>query len=580
MNAFDSLTMVQKRTRYVSTTLLIAVISIAIPVSAQQPRPVQHSRQPSNPPPAGSERPDVARFRVRVEAALNEAHARKVDWGLLVVDRDTGETLFELNSEHFFTPASNVKLFTSAFALATLGPDYRFRTSLESKSVLESDGKLAGDLILVGRGDPDLSNRKFPFTGKVEHEGPAEKILAEMADAAVARGLKEVDGDIVADDQSIPYDPYPAGWSVGDLFFNFGASVTAITLNDNIVAIEISPGAHVGDPAIVSVNPAAAADGFTRQITTSALESRSDSPSNLAVVRQPGPNFLLLRGSIPLNHAPMKLELAMTDPAETSARALKQLLESRGVRITGSVRVLEAPPPEALKPGAAPVLLAPEPASVHQSDSAAGSEPDLKAGDARAGNFVLAEHISPPLLESVRVTNKVSQNLHAELFLRTVAREKTGIGSTEIGLKLEQEFLKSAGVAEGDAVLTDGSGLSANNLATPRAVVALLQYIKHQPWGADFLATLPVAGVDGTLEDRMKNTPATGLIQAKTGGLEHVHALSGYATTSSGEYLVFSIFANNNPQRGRDSTAAIDAIAVAMVETLGDPASKLATKKK
>ena len=161
----------------------------------------------------------------------------------------------------------------------------------------------------------------------------------------------------------------------------------------------------------------------------------------------------------------------------------------------------------------------------------------------------------------MRVTNKVSQNLHAELLLRAVAREGTGIGSTEIGLKLEQDFLKAAGIADGDVVLTDGSGLSTDNLVTPRAILALLQYIKRKSWGSDFLATLPIAGVDGTLEDRMKNTHASGLIQAKTGGLDHVHALSGYATTLSGEYLVFSIFANNNPQRGRDSTAALDAIA-------------------
>jgi D-alanyl-D-alanine carboxypeptidase/D-alanyl-D-alanine-endopeptidase (penicillin-binding protein 4) len=129
-------------------------------------------------------------------------------------------------------------------------------------------------------------------------------------------------------------------------------------------------------------------------------------------------------------------------------------------------------------------------------------------------------------------------------------------------------------VPDGDAVLTDGSGLSTNNLVTPRAVVALLQYAIHQPWGPDFMATLPIAGVDGTLEDRMKNTPASGLIQAKTGGLEHVHALSGYATTAAGEYLVFSIFVNNDPKHGRDSTAAIDAIILAMIETLAAPPQK------
>jgi D-alanyl-D-alanine carboxypeptidase/D-alanyl-D-alanine-endopeptidase (penicillin-binding protein 4) len=238
--------------------------------------------------------------------------------------------------------------------------------------------------------------------------------------------------------------------------------------------------------------------------------------------------------------------------------------------------VERAPAPEALKTGEAPVLL---PAASGNTQSTGGSNSGTgPATNPAVSNFVLAEHISPSLLESVRVMNKISQNLHAELFLRTAAREKTGISSTEIGLRLEQEFLKTAGVADGDAVLTDGSGLSADNLVTPRAIVTLLQYIKHQPWSSDFLATLPIAGVDGTLEDRMRNTRASGLIQAKTGGLDHVHALSGYATTLSGEYLDFSIFANNNPQHGRDSTAALDAIAVAMVETLGQSVSARSKK--
>lgn len=568
----------KKRRAVLPAFLIVTMFAIAFPVAAQKPRATSHSKR-SNSNAAASARPDVERFRTYVEAALNEAHARKADWGVLVEDRDTGETLFELNSGRFFTPASNAKLFTSAFALASLGPGYHFRTTLEAKSALRNDGTLAGDLILVGRGDPDLSNRKFPYAGKVEHDGAAEKILAEIADAAVARGLKEVDGNIIADERSIPYDPYPAGWSVGDLFFTYGAPVTAITFNDNSVAIEISPGARVGDPAVVTVDPAAAADNFTRQITTGAAEvnpARSNSASDLAVVRQPGPNFLLLRGSIPLGHAPVKLDLAMTDPAESSARALKQLLEARGVRVTGSVRVERAPAPEALKTGEAPVLLPAASGNIQSTDdSNSGTGP---ATNPAVTNFVLAEHISPSLLESVRVMNKISQNLHAELFLRTAAREKTGISSTEIGLRLEQDFLKTAGVADGDAVLTDGSGLSADNLVTPRAIVALLQYIKHQPWSSDFLATLPIAGVDGTLEDRMRNTRASGLIQAKTGGLDHVHALSGYATTLSGEYLVFSIFANNNPQHGRDSTAALDAIAVAMVETLGQSVSARSKK--
>jgi D-alanyl-D-alanine carboxypeptidase/D-alanyl-D-alanine-endopeptidase (penicillin-binding protein 4) len=549
--------LIRAKFRSRAITLSIAtLLATARPLAAQKPCCDAKSGQQSNANITAKLRPDVERFRARLEALLSEAHARKADWGILIANRDTGETLFDWNADRYFTPASNAKLFTSVFALATLGTAYRFHTTLETTTPLGSDGKLSGDLLLVGRGDPDLSNRKFPFLGKVERDGPTEKILAELVDAAVARGLKEVDGDIVADDRYIPFDPYPAGWSVGDLFFTFGAPVTAIALNDNSVTITMSPGAHSSDPALVVVDPPEAAAGFTQQITTSA----PGTDPQLAVVRQPRPNFLLLRGSVPAGHAPVKLDLALTDPGETAARTLKHLLEERGVHVKGSIRVEEAQAPQALKPGEAPVPLSPE----------------LKSADenAPANPRILAEHVSPPLLESVRVLNKVSQNLHAELFLRAVAREKTGIGSTEIGLKLEQDFLKSLGVADGDAVLTDGSGLSTNNLVTPRAVAALLQYAIHQPWGPDFMATLPIAGVDGTLEDRMKGTPAAGLIQAKTGGLEHVHALSGYATTVGGEYLVFSIFVNNDPEKGRDAIAAIDAIALTMVETLGVPSRK------
>jgi D-alanyl-D-alanine carboxypeptidase/D-alanyl-D-alanine-endopeptidase (penicillin-binding protein 4) len=167
------------------------------------------------------------------------------------------------------------------------------------------------------------------------------------------------------------------------------------------------------------------------------------------------------------------------------------------------------------------------------------------------------------------VTNKASNNLHAELLLRAVGREKLGIGSTAAGLKVEEGFRRTAGIPDGDVVLSDGSGLARDDLVTPRAMVILLRYAANQPWGQDFLSTLPVAGMDGTLEDRMKNTAASGLIQAKTGTIEHDRSLSGYATTLRGEHLEFAIFCNNDPQRGPGSAATIDAIATAMVETLG-----------
>jgi D-alanyl-D-alanine carboxypeptidase/D-alanyl-D-alanine-endopeptidase (penicillin-binding protein 4) len=505
-------------------------------------------------------RPDVALFRARVDAALAEAHAAKAFWGILVTDRDDGETLYELNADHFFTPASNAKIFTSSLALATLGPAFQFRTTLESKAQLGADGHLNGDLVFVGRGDPDISNRKFPYAGRVEHDGPTEKVLAQMVDEAVAKGLKQIDGDIVADDSYYPYDPYPPGWTVGDLFFTFGAPVSAIAFNDNCVSVEIIAGGQVGDPATLSVDPRAALNTFGYDLKTIPADGKPE----VGVVRQSGQQFLLLRGRIPVGHSPLDLDLTMPDPAETTAVALKQIFESRGIPVTGTARVRHAPPPE-IYPDA-PIVLGPAP--VPPSPAA----------------IVFAEHISPPLSEIVRVTNKVSQNLHAELLLRAVAEEKKGFGVTDAGLWVEQDFLKGIGVADGDVVLSDGSGLSRDDLVTPRAVVQLLRYDAQQPWGADYISTFPIAGVDGTMENRFKDTPASGLIQAKTGALDHVRAMSGFATTLHGERLVFTIFGNNNPQRGRDSAVAMDAIAVAMVETLGPapprrPSKKAADKK-
>jgi D-alanyl-D-alanine carboxypeptidase/D-alanyl-D-alanine-endopeptidase (penicillin-binding protein 4) len=183
---------------------------------------------------------------------------------------------------------------------------------------------------------------------------------------------------------------------------------------------------------------------------------------------------------------------------------------------------------------------------------------------------VLAEHVSVPLAEALRLANKISQNLHTELLLRVAAREKTGATTTEAALQFAQDFFKSIGIDEGDVVLFDGSGLSRRNLATPQAEVRLLQYVAQQPWAAAFRSTLPVAGEDGTLAERMKNTAAAGRIWAKTGTLEHANALAGYAATVRGEKLIFAILGNNHNLRA-GATSVVDAVCVAMVEELGDP---------
>jgi len=503
-------------------------LAATTPVAEAQQRA---SRKPARPP---KERADVAKFRARVEATLADARAEKGHWAVLVVDAATGETLLALNPQRYFMPASNTKLFTTALALALLGPDYRFRTSVETRGTLDRYGRLRGELVLVGRGDPNLSNRKFPYEKKQERDGPPEKVLGELADAVVARGIQQIEGDVVADDSYLPYERYPLGWGIDDMTFGYGAPVSALAVNDNTLFIRFRPGERESDPAWFGVEPWAEFYQFQNEVKTGAagVEPR------VRAEREPGSRQVVLRGLIPLVSEPQTLTLAVEEPAEYAAHLLKRLLEARGVRIYGKAR--------------------------------ARHTPDFNPGEP----LVLAEHASAPLVEAIRVVNKVSQNLHAELLLRSVAREKTGAGATDAGLKVAQEFFKSIGIEEGDVATYDGSGLSQYNLVTPRAVVKLLQYVTQQPWGEAYGSTLPVAGEDGTLAERMKETPARGRVRAKTGTLNNVNALSGFATTIQGTPLIFSFFGNHHNLRGKDGTSVIDALCVAMVEEIGAPIKK------
>jgi D-alanyl-D-alanine carboxypeptidase/D-alanyl-D-alanine-endopeptidase (penicillin-binding protein 4) len=470
----------------------------------------------------------VELFGARTQMILGTGQPAKGEWGILIADANTGQVLFEQNADRYFVPASNMKLFTTALALATLGPEYRFRTTLESLAEPAADGKIAGPLYLVGRGDPNLSNRKFPFDLKEEFIGPSEKVIVELADAMAAKGVKEISGDIVGDDSYFPRDRYPNGWEIDDMVWEYGAAISAIVLDDNTVQLTLTPGDNAGDRVGAVVAPTAPEFTVDNQVITSATGVKPD----LTLKREPGSNVVTVLGTLPAKSNQRKLTLAIQEPALHAAAMLKRLLEDRGIKVSGTVRELSLPP-------------------------------GPTQGEKR---IVLAEHLSISLGQSVKLVNKISQNLHTEMLLRTAARQN-GVWSTPEDLaNFAASFYAIAGIPPGDVVQTDGSGLSRHDLVTPRAVVALLLYVQKQPWFGAYFESLPVAGIDGTLEDRMKNSIAVGRLHAKTGSVEHVRTRSGYADLPSGRRLAFSFLSNNMGSKSHEATDALDALSIAMIE--------------
>ena len=209
--------------KYAAATCVLAFCGLSLNAPASVAQKKKHHTGSAASPAAAT-----SHLVKRVDTLLGAEPASKGEWGLLVADAETGETLYEQNAAKYFVPASNMKLFSTALALDKLGPEFRFHTTLESTGVVTPEGELSADLVLVGRGDPNLSNRKFPFNLKEEFDGPPERVLAELADALVAKGIKRMSGDVVADDSYFPRERYPNGWEIDDMVWEYGAAISAL----------------------------------------------------------------------------------------------------------------------------------------------------------------------------------------------------------------------------------------------------------------------------------------------------------------------------------------------------------------
>jgi serine-type D-Ala-D-Ala carboxypeptidase/endopeptidase (penicillin-binding protein 4) len=471
-------------------------------------------------------------------------------WGIAVTAMD-GAPIYSLNEGQLFQPASNAKLFTTTAAMALLGPKTTFETKIVARGVMDGTSALKGDLVLVGGGDANLSGREIPYVEPALRPKPVPgapplpavnplRYLEAMADQVAATGLKVVNGDVVGDDTLFPWEPYAQDWSIDDAVWGYGAPVSALTINDNQIEVTVSPAAVAGQPATVVVDPAMPSY-YTLDVSVTTGAKKSG--SHVQMERALGSKVLRVYGSIAVDARPDVEEVAIHDPAEYAAMALKGMLEARGIVVTGKARALHRISTDAKGFSEGMKGLEVERAMV--AGSGAGGACSSTPTD--IPEKTLASHNSPTLLEDVTVTNKVSQNLHAELWLHHLGKSVyCGDGSIVSGARLVRAFLEHVGIDKDDFVFFDGSGLSGHDLVTPLATVRLLQYASTQPWFADWKKSLPVGGEDGSLVARFGKVPLKDHVFAKTGTLGEARALSGYVECASGRTVIFSIMVGNH----------------------------------
>ena len=510
----------------------------------------------------------------QIATLLAQPAVSRDHWGVMATTLD-GKPIYSLNEAQLFQPASNAKLFTTAAALALLGPNQKFTTRVEYGLVGSSAEMVDSDIVIVGSGDGNFSDRELPYRTPSEAKNFPRVVshplqyLAEFADEIEAAGVKRVTGDVVGDDTVFPWEPYPQGWSIDDMVWGYGAPVSGLSIADNQIKVMVRPGKTSADKPTFEW-PMGIPTYY--QIDTSALVTGSaKSGSHVQMEREVGSKLLRVYGSIAIDAEPNTEQIAIADPAEFAAIVLKELLEDRGVHVNGTARArhrLVARGPGFLEESRGPLPELP----THPTTPGLSSLLSGKVSCLDACPIVL-QHTSPPVQEDVVVTNKVSQNLHAELLLHHLGKTfgqayaggNGGVdGSTAEGIRVVRQFLINAGIDQNDFIFFDGSGLSDHDLVTPRATAKLLQFATTQPWFDAWKASLPIGGVDGSLEARFPKPPLKNHVFAKTGTLGEARALSGYLDCASGRTVIFSIMVGNHLPGTNTDRDAMDKIVAAI----------------
>ena len=417
-------------------------------------------------------------------------------WGVKVTSLETGRVLYALNARKLMMPASNMKIVTLAAAAEILGWDFRFKTTLETAADLDN-GVLRGDLIVRGGGDPTINAR----------DKRAAAVFDEWAAALKSAGISRIEGNIVGDSSAFERRGLGQGWSWDYLEAGYAAPSGALEFNENIATLSIRPGPKPGDEAGLELTPGAGL-GLIHHVVT----GEASSVTAIDLERRPDGAWLDVVGSIALDAQPASREVAVADPELYFAHALVLALVERGIPVRGIPKGM----------------------------------PDWRNQLAPLPRHVLVESLSPPLRDIATVMMKVSQNLYAETLLKALGAAGGATGTTDAGRAAAQKIFEAWGIPAGSYVQADGSGLSRYDFVTAEMIVTLLERMHRDPRHRDaFVATLPIAGKDGTISTRMRNTRAEANAVAKTGSIANVRALSGYVRTRDGETVVFSILANS-----------------------------------
>jgi serine-type D-Ala-D-Ala carboxypeptidase/endopeptidase (penicillin-binding protein 4) len=430
---------------------------------------------------------------------FNDPNFQNASWGVVIQSLETGEYLYKRNENKSFMPASNMKIFTTATALSLLGPDYKYTTKLMTNGTI-NDGIVKGDLIIKGSGDPT-----FPGKGKTSN---IMQLFESWADSLKSLGINTIQGNIVGDDNCFDDQAMGFGWSWDDETYWYSAYISGLCYNDNCIDLTVSPGDYVGSSAKIQINPNTKYITIKDEIRT----SPADSTLEIDYYRKPSTNIIRAFGRCPIG-SPQRIEsISIDNPTQYTVTVFKEVLESKGIKVEG------------------------EPKDIDDYSVLQGTTTVFQT---------LNQTNSVSLSEIIKMINKKSQNLYAEQVFKTISKELSGMGSITKSSEILKKFLSNIGIDPDKFLILDGSGLSRLNLVTPSQIVTLLSYMYRHKYWKDFYNSLPIAGVDGGLSERMRNTRAANNVHAKTGYINYVRSLSGYLTTKEGEMLVFSMMVNH-----------------------------------